>query len=116
MQVFLTTDHLAIVTDFADGGELATQITARMRQSPQPNMAYPEPEARRLFQQLVMAVDFCHRCATRASVCMLSEVALRQQQSSARASHCDVHTRPRSGLYGAGPRTGSPCQLQPSDS
>ena len=106
MQVFLTQQHIAIVTDFADGGELADQITAQMRKAPRPDMAYSEArvrglaalcapasrrsascsrlqllrmpaavlhedqhmrrhqaalQARQLFQQLIIAVDFCHR-------------------------------------------------------
>ena len=44
LQVFLTQDHIAIVTDFADGGELAAQITAQTRSAPRPDMAYTEDQ------------------------------------------------------------------------
>ena len=60
-QVFLTPNYLGIVTDFADQGELATQITKQAAQSGCADMAFTEPEARHLFQQLIIAVDFCHR-------------------------------------------------------
>lgn len=61
MQVFLTPNYLGIVTDFADQGELATQITEQAAHSGCADMAFTEPEARHLFQQLIIAVDFCHR-------------------------------------------------------
>ena len=60
-QVFLTPNYLGIVTDFADQGELATQITKQAAQSGCADMAFTELEARHLFQQLIIAVDFCHR-------------------------------------------------------
>ena len=61
MQVFLTPSYLGIVTDFADQGELAAQITEQAAHSGCADRAFTEPEARHLFQQLIIAVDFCHR-------------------------------------------------------
>lgn len=56
-QVFLTPDYLAIVLEYAAGGDLATYIGEHCTAQG----GLPEPEARWLFQQLVVATDFCHR-------------------------------------------------------
>lgn len=57
MQVFLTPDYLAIVLEYAAGGDLATYIGEHCTAQG----GLPEAEARWLFQQLVVATDFCHR-------------------------------------------------------
>uniref|UniRef100_A0A061SGY3 Serine/threonine-protein kinase SRK2 n=1 Tax=Tetraselmis sp. GSL018 TaxID=582737 RepID=A0A061SGY3_9CHLO len=52
-EVFLTDHHLAIVMEYAAGGELFDRILAKTR--------FAEPEARYFFQQLVSGLEHCHR-------------------------------------------------------
>ena len=52
MQVFLTYSHLAIVMEFAAGGELFDRIVKAGR--------FSEDEARFFFQQLISGVEYCH--------------------------------------------------------
>ena len=60
-EVFLTPEHLGIVSEYAPGGDLVDYIERH-------NMAYDralmESEARWLFQQLIVAVDYCHQVST----------------------------------------------------
>ncbi len=53
MQVFLTNNHLAIAMEYAAGGNLY-QLVAR-------SGGLPEPDARWYFQQLIFAIDYCHK-------------------------------------------------------
>ena len=61
-EVFLTPEHLAIVSELAPGGDLVDYIE---RHSVNHDCALKEAEARWLFQQLIVAVDYCHqvKCA-----------------------------------------------------
>ena len=52
-EVFLTQQHLVLVMEFAPGGDLFTYVRSRG--------GLPETEARWYFQQIVIAVDYCHR-------------------------------------------------------
>jgi serine/threonine-protein kinase SRK2 len=51
--VFLTTTHIAIVMEYASGGELFEFVKRSGRLS--------EDAARFFFQQLISGVDYCHR-------------------------------------------------------
>ncbi|GAB2283319.1 Serine/threonine-protein kinase sapk2 [Dionaea muscipula] len=51
-EVFLTPTHLAIVMEYAAGGELFERICTAGR--------FSEDEARYYFQQLISGVDYCH--------------------------------------------------------
>lgn len=53
-EVFLTHAHLAIVMECAQGGDLFKFLMG------QPGNRLPEKEARRIFQQLVIGLDYCH--------------------------------------------------------
>ena len=53
LQVFLTPDYLAIVMEFANGGDMFQLVVA--------NRGLPEQDARWYFQQLIIAVDYCHK-------------------------------------------------------
>ncbi len=52
-QVFLTRTHLVLAMEYAAGGDLFRYVSARR--------GLPEDEARWFFQQLIVAVDYCHR-------------------------------------------------------
>lgn len=52
-EVFLSPRHINIVMDYASGGSLFTYVQQRQR--------LKEPLARWFFQQLLLAVDYCHR-------------------------------------------------------
>ena len=52
-QVFLTPDYLAIVMEFATGGDMFQLVVV--------NRGLPEQDARWYFQQLIIAVDYCHK-------------------------------------------------------
>ena len=56
LQVFLTPTHLAIVMEYAKGGDL---FNYTMRHGPHGRLA--EPQARWIFQQLIIGLDYCHR-------------------------------------------------------
>ena len=58
-QVFLTTAYLVLVLEFAAGGDLARAV-ARCG-------CLPEEDARWLFQQIMCAVDYCHRMVSVAA-------------------------------------------------
>ena len=53
LQVFLTSSHLVLAMEYAAGGDLFRYVSARR--------GLPEDEARWFFQQLMIAVDYCHR-------------------------------------------------------
>ena len=52
-QVFLTSTHLVLAMEYAAGGDLFRYVAVRR--------GLPEDEARWFFQQLMIAVDYCHR-------------------------------------------------------
>lgn len=54
-QVFLTPTHLALVMEYAEGGNMLHCIQK------QPNGRLTEDKSRWVFQQLIIGLDFCHR-------------------------------------------------------
>jgi len=52
-EVFLTKEHLCIAMEYAPGGDLFRFIVQ--------HNCIPEKDARWLFQQLILAVDYCHK-------------------------------------------------------
>lgn len=52
-EIFVTDEHLVLVTEFADQGDLFSYIKHKG--------GLDEGESRWLFQQIILAVDFCHR-------------------------------------------------------
>ncbi|CAK0785491.1 hypothetical protein CVIRNUC_008700 [Coccomyxa viridis] len=52
-ECFLTDKHLAIVMEYAAGGNLFTHVTA--------NNGLKEDHARFFFQQIIVAIDYCHK-------------------------------------------------------
>lgn len=53
LQVFLTDEYMAIAMEYAAGGDMF-QLVVRQR-------GLPEADARWYFQQLIIAIDYCHR-------------------------------------------------------
>ena len=52
-EVFLTEQHLVLVMEYAAGGDLFSYVQRRRRLG--------EDDARWFFQQLICAVDYCHK-------------------------------------------------------
>mmetsp|Transcript_7196 Transcript_7196/g.21173 ORF Transcript_7196/g.21173 Transcript_7196/m.21173 type:complete len:450 (-) Transcript_7196:3238-4587(-) len=57
-EVFLTTHHLGIALEYADGGDLSEYIDNHAQNG---QMGCPEDEARWFFQQFIIGLDYCHR-------------------------------------------------------
>ena len=51
--MFLTSSHLVLSMEYAAGGDLFRYVAARR--------GLPEEEARWFFQQIIIAIDYCHR-------------------------------------------------------
>lgn len=58
-EVFLTAEHLAIVSEYAAGGDLADYIDRHQAKHQQAGLT--EANALWLFHQLVTGVNFCHQ-------------------------------------------------------
>lgn len=52
-ELFITEEHLVLVMEYADGGDLFSYVRRRGR--------LREDTARWFFQQIILAIDFCHR-------------------------------------------------------
>lgn len=52
-EMFLTRDHVCILMEFANGGSLFDMVSQQRK--------LREPLARWFFQQLVLAMDYCHK-------------------------------------------------------
>lgn len=61
-EIFLTPEYLAIVSEYAAGGDLADYIDRQ--QAAHKHGGLPEATALWLFQQLVTGVNFCHQVLT----------------------------------------------------
>ena len=57
-EIFLTPVHLAIVMEFAAGGDMFEYVIKQ--KMPQHGQGLVEDSARAFFQQLIIALDFCH--------------------------------------------------------
>ncbi|DBA86304.1 TPA: hypothetical protein ACH3X2_005543 [Trebouxia sp. C0005] len=55
-EVFLTKGHVAIAMEYAHGGDLYQHVIAR-----KPHCRLPEDQARWIFQQLLIGLDYCHK-------------------------------------------------------
>ena len=62
-QVFLTQTHLAIAMEYAQGGDLFNYTLGH-----RPHGRLAEQQARWIFQQLIIGLDYCHR-RVRAAAC-----------------------------------------------
>lgn len=52
-EVFVTPEHLAIVMEYAAGGDMFQLVTSKR--------GLLENEARWFFQQLILGLDYCHK-------------------------------------------------------
>ena len=66
-QVFLTQTHLAIAMEYAQGGDMFKYIC---RHKPQCRLL--ESQARWIFQQLIIGLDYCHNKVPRRRGCISS--------------------------------------------
>lgn len=72
LQVLLTPDYLAIVMEYAPGGDMFEYVVKQN--------GLDENSARWFFQQLVVAMDYCHktvragRAGDSASLCLLERI------------------------------------------
>ena len=57
-EIFLTPVHLAIVMEYAAGGDMFEYVIRH--KMPQHGQGLAEDSARAFFQQLIIALDFCH--------------------------------------------------------
>lgn len=58
-EVFLTPQHLAIVMEFAAGGDMFEYVIKNKGSGPGEGLK--EDVARHFFQQLILALDFCQK-------------------------------------------------------
>ena len=71
-EIFLTPKHLAIVMEFAAGGDMFEFVIKNKGSGPGEGL--PEDVARHFFQELMLALDFCqklgiaNRCAPGAAL------------------------------------------------
>ncbi|KAL6838380.1 hypothetical protein ACP4OV_031786 [Aristida adscensionis] len=96
-EVILTPTHLAIVMEYASGGELFERISKNVR--------FSEDEARYFFQQLILGVSYCHSM----QVChrdLKLENTLLDGSDAPRLKICDfgfskslvIHSQPKSAV------------------
>jgi len=104
-EVLLTRTHLAIVMEYAAGGELFSKITSAGR--------FSEDEARFFFQQLISGVSYCHSM----EIChrdLKLENTLLDGSPSPRLKICDFGYS-KSGLLHSQPKStvGTPAYIAP---
>lgn len=73
-EVFLTPNHLAIVMEFAAGGDMFEYVIRN--KAPSHGEGLKEDDARGFFQQLLVALEFCHELGI-ANRCIRRSVAVR---------------------------------------
>jgi hypothetical protein len=66
LQVFLTQTHLAIAMEYAQGGDLFNYTLGH-----RPHGRLAEQQARWIFQQLIIGLDYCHRRVRPARACLV---------------------------------------------
>ena len=63
-QVFITQTHLAIAMEYAQGGDMFKYICRH-----KPHCRLLENQARWIFQQLIIGLDYCHSKARALAMC-----------------------------------------------
>lgn len=72
-EVFLTPNHLAIVMEFAAGGDMFEYVIRH--KAPTHGEGLKEDDARGFFQQLLIALEFCHELGIANRSALLSRAA-----------------------------------------
>lgn len=83
-QVFLTPTHLALVMEYAEGGNMLHCIQK------QPNGRLTEDKSRWVFQQLIIGLDFCHRMVSFDADARACAPKLFSSTPLTMAAHCRV--------------------------
>lgn len=108
-EVFLTQQHLVLVMEFAPGGDLFTYVRSRG--------GLPEAESRWFFQQIVIAIDYCHRLGVCSRDIKLENTLLDATpgpNSRPLVKLCDFGFSKDSNYHSApGSRVGTPAYLAP---
>ena len=71
-QVFITQTHLAIAMEYAQGGDMFKYICRH-----KPHCRLLENQARWIFQQLIIGLDYCHSKARTIALCSVSVCNIR---------------------------------------
>eukprot|EP00740_Mantoniella_antarctica_P017554 CAMPEP_0181366578 /NCGR_PEP_ID=MMETSP1106-20121128/10778_1 /TAXON_ID=81844 /ORGANISM="Mantoniella antarctica, Strain SL-175" /LENGTH=229 /DNA_ID=CAMNT_0023481935 /DNA_START=90 /DNA_END=779 /DNA_ORIENTATION=+ len=95
VEVLLTQDHIAIVMEYAAGGELFDRIVGKG--------SFAEDEARFFFQQLISGLEYCHRQGVAHRDLKLENILL-DGSPTPRLKICDfgyskhsvIHSQPKS--------------------
>lgn len=86
-QAVLTSNHVAIVMEHACGGDLREYLERNDQRVPEGGL--PESQARRLFQQIAIAIDYCHRLGIAHQDIKLENVLLDRIGSNPLVKLCD---------------------------
>ncbi|KAK9829253.1 hypothetical protein WJX72_004786 [[Myrmecia] bisecta] len=104
-EVFLLPEYLAIVMEYAPGGDMFNLVVTRR--------GLPEADARWYFQQLIIAVDYCHRMGV-ANRDIKLENTLLDGTTKPLIKICDFGYSKHDKLQSApGSRVGTPAYLAP---
>lgn len=104
--VFLTESHLGIAMELASGGDLFALVAASSK-------GLPEADARWYFQQIVCALDYCHRAGI-ANRDVKLENALLAEPERPLVKLCDFgYSKHESAQSAPGSRVGTPAYLAP---
>jgi serine/threonine-protein kinase SRK2 len=109
-EVFVTPDYLAIVMDFAQGGNLHKFLRDRCE-----NNRLGEDQARWLFQQLTLGLDFCHRNGVANRDLKLENLLLDMEPTSSNPllRICDFGYSKHDASSFADTRLGTPAYMAP---
>lgn len=93
-EIFLTPQHLAIVMEFAAGGDMFEYVIKNKGSGPGEGLK--EDVARHFFQQLILALDFCqklgiaNRCAQSSSEHMPASLTVCIHSMSSKGESCSL--------------------------
>ncbi|KAL4448213.1 hypothetical protein ABPG75_005432 [Micractinium tetrahymenae] len=111
-EVFLTPEYLAIVMEYAQGGNLHRFLRERCLHN-----RLTEDQARWIFQQMIVGLDFCHRMGVANRDLKLENLLLDQDQASGNPmlKICDFGYSKHDLSSTANTRLGTPVYMAPED-